>query len=286
MKAIFFIASRLVIAAVLLIVLVALVQLYMIFGRMAKPMERTEVKPGIFVTVEEVSEADGTEGLAITTEIHWDTPGVSFELRPLEQGPDGLWNRVTLIFQDWPVLTKGYVALMNTSRIVEYEWQHNYPFKRATYIEPLIERGKLSHFWEHVYMMWWDEDMNARLERTKPMSDYVVENAYWGVGLQGITISNRVFQSHASDPDLPPPLPMSLIGIDAQRKVLYLLAFENASEEFAANYAAAKGVVEGGRVDSRNGTHLILGRGTGQFLRGIRNLRFLSGYIGVRYDEP
>ncbi|MCC5805790.1 MAG: hypothetical protein JJU00_05620 [Opitutales bacterium] len=286
MKSVFRLVSRLVLAVLILIVLLGLFQVYFIYGRSAKPMERTEVKPGIFVTVEEVSGSDGTEGLVVTTEVYWDTPGVSFELRPLEQGPDGLWNRVTLIFQDWPVLTKGYVALMNTSRIFEHEWHHNYPFKRATFIEPLIERGQLSHYWEHVYMMWWDDDLNATFEEEKPISDFVVENAYWGIGLQGGLVREGSFRPGASDRDLPQPLPISFIGIDAERKVLYLIAFENASEEFAANYATSMGVVEGGRVDSRNGTHLILGRGTGQFLRGVRNLRFLSGYIGVRYDEP
>ncbi len=286
MKSIFVIASRLVIVVVLIIVLTGLLQVYMIYGRTAKPMERTEVRPGIFVTVEEVSDPDGSEGIVVTTEVHWDTPGVSFELRPLEQGPEGLWNGVTLIFQDWPVLTKGYVALMNTSRIFEHEWHHNYPFKQATYIEPLIERGRLSHYWEHVYMIWWDDELNATFEEDKPIPDHVVENAYWGIGTQSGLVRDGAFRPGASDPDLPQPLPISFIGIDAERKVLYLIAFENASEKFAATYAASKGVVEGGRIDSRNGTHLILGRGTGQFLRGIRNLRFLSGYIGVRYDEP
>ena len=89
MKFIFLFFSRFIFAVVLLVLLAGLIQLYMIYGRTAQPMQRTEVKPGIFVTVEEVADADGTDGTVITTEVHWDTPGVSFELRPLERARAG-----------------------------------------------------------------------------------------------------------------------------------------------------------------------------------------------------
>lgn len=273
------------VGAVLALVTVA-TGVYLQVGHRAKLMPRTEVTPGIFLTVEDLSDVPDSEGRVICVEVHWDTPGVSFELRPLEQAPDGAWNQQTLIPHEWPMIEHGYVAMLNTARMHPSAWHYNYPFKRVTHVEPIIERGRLSHFWEHAYMLWWDKDLNAHFHRQKPITSTVIENAYWGIGIQAGHVTDGKSVYTAMDPNLEQPLSISFIGIDPKRKILWLIAFEHTTEKFMADYAVSKGVIHGGRVDSRNGTHLLLGRETGQYLRGIRNLRFLPGYIGVRYDPP
>lgn len=241
---------------------------------------RKEIYKGVFLTTIEIPSNIGS-GLAMVTEIHWDEPGVELYFRPCIRRTDGKGSFV-LLPPDYIHFSDGLSVSMNSTRYFPGEWYKSYPLKRVDTVETLVWKGMVSHIHKHSYMFAWDEDWNFRHESTKPPSRNFLETVRYGIGVQGVNVSGGLVQYNTfanSSRDA-----RSFLGVDPERKVMWLMVFDNISEKGMSELAQQQGVIVGGQLDLGDAATMIVGFGAQGITpyTGIRGRRPLAGMIGVK----
>ncbi len=281
-----------------------------------QPFPRTEIFRGVFLTMEpvngtaEVAEnGDRSGGMVVMIEAHWGTEGVRLanrelspasvllgppagsapggaEVRPVE-GADRLRpSPYRLAWSDWLLAGSGAQVLVNTCRYEPSAWSASWPGQSVWPVETVVAAGAVSHRHAHSYLLWWDAEGEAQLESTKPPSLAVLSRAVEGIGMQGLQLlkGRAILNSLGNAAEA---IPRTFIGVDAERKVLYLLAFERVTGQVMVEVAQRVGVRDGGQVDSGDGSTLLVGAGAPGVLphTGLRGLRPL-GPVLFLYADP
>lgn len=251
--------------------------------------DRREIFSGVFLTVEETAQPDHGSGRIMIVEVYWDTPGIEIHNRPFSypiatDDPQSPHFRLTNA--DWALLTGDAAVLMNTTRYHPDHPTHSLPGKPVRSVETVVADGHVSHVHEHSYLMYMDHQGNAIQLFNKPPDRTSLSAAVWGIGLQGIQVSDRKARYQAIG-NLDEKMPRSFIGLDPEKKILYLIAFENADGKLMIDRSVQAGVVVGGQVDSGGGTTLLIGPGaTGVTTHcGIRNWRPLGAYLTIQAEK-
>lgn len=252
------------------------------------PTSRTEIFKGIFLTVEDLPKSEHGQGRVMIVEVHWDTPGVKLSHRDFlgihsPDDPHAPHFRLTLA--DWALLREKPAISVNTTRYHPDRYRDSLPGKLVRTLETLVVDSRVSHIHEHSYLMYWDKDMEARILTRKPPSQEALEAAVLGISLQGIQI-NEGQPGYRSMADLDVVDDRTFIGVDPIRRILWLFAFEAASGRLMIERALQEGVIFGGKVDSGDGTSLLIGYGAKGVKphTGIRNRRPLGPYLRVFAD--
>lgn len=246
----------------------------------------TQIAPGVFFECVQLDHPEHGNGAVMITEVHWDTPGVEIVFRPFDESVADQGAHHRLALPSWMVLRHGYLVLMNTTLFGPAEWHQNFPGFPVRSIESCVVDGKWSHVHEHSYLLWWDKELNAQFETTKPPSELSQREAIMGVGTQAVQVNNGKLQSNANRQQVPEG--QTFLGIDPDRKILWIAAFEQATEHQAAKYLSSRGALFAGRLDTGSSTTKIIGpaaRGLFPFV-GIRNERLVANYIAIRYRKP
>lgn len=252
-------------------------------------MERTEIFRGVYLTVKDLPGSSDGGGKVMIVEIHWNEPGVQLKHRDFDytfSRDNPLAAHYNLEFADWAVLREKPAVLVNTTRYFPEGLLDSLPGKRVRTLETLVVDGQVSHLHEHTYLLFWDQDMEATVQRTKPPSSENLSRAVLGIGLQGIQINEGSISMNAIA-ETTETYARTFIGIDPIQDILYLLAFEKASPRMMLSLARDAGIIFGGQVDSGDATNLIVGPGA-QGIRpfsGIRNPRPLGPYLKVFADR-
>lgn len=275
------IVHTLVLAPLLLIGTILLLRWYLT----PNVMPRTEISPGVFLEVRELHRPGLAEGKVMIAEIHWDTPGLEIVMRPFDEDllPKGKHYRLTS--PSLEVLKEDYILLMNGTLSHPAEWHQSYPGAAIASNETVIANGVWSHVHEHSYLIWWDAKGNAHVEQSKPPTGACLQSAVIGIGVQGLAAADGKLRLGAlSAPESGALDAQSIIGIDPQRRILWLLSFKKASVREAAQIALESGARFVGRLDSGDASTMIIGRSANALFpfSGHRQKRFLGGYIAVR----
>jgi len=252
------------------------------------PMERTEIFRGVYLTVEELPRSAHGSGRVMIVEVHWDAPGVRLAGRPYSfshDPADPAAPHYRLEYADRGLARHGAAVLMNTTRYEPHEFWRSLPGMPVRSHESLVVDGKVSHVHAHSYLLYWDAAGEARLLTRKPPDAESLDEALLGTGMQGISVSEGR-PRHQAFGDRHLLDSRTFIGVDPQRRILWMLAFERASGYLMAERAVEEGVVFGGMLDSGDGTQLLVGR---QALgvrahTGIRHWRPLGAYLMVFAD--
>ena len=253
------------------------------------PTGRREIFKGIFLTIEELENSGDGSGRAMIVEVHWDEPGIKLRHRPYSFKPnpdDPLAPIYRLEPADLGLLRHGASVLVNTTRYFPEIFYKSYPGAKVSSLETLVIDGQMSHLHKHSYLMYWDRDGNAHQLVTKPPTPESLDEAVLAMGIQGIQVQDRKAQYHALG-NRDEIIPRTFIGIDTGRKILWLMAFENASGYRMIDRAVELGMEYGGQMDSGDGTSLLIGSGARDLLphTGIRFKRPLGPYLLI-YAEP
>ncbi|MEX0330512.1 MAG: phosphodiester glycosidase family protein [Puniceicoccaceae bacterium] len=245
---------------------------------------RTQIFQGIFLTVEETP-----SGRLMIVEVHWDTPGVQFSNRaysfPVDPtNQDSPHYRTT--FADWALFREGAAVLVNTTLFLPDSLKTFLPGYPVRSNETLVVDGEVSHVHDHSYLLYWDADGNVHLQRSKPPSPESLDAAVSGIGLQGIPVSQGQVRPRAIS-DHGEANARTFIGVDPERKVLFLMAFEKATPIQMLEQAVAHGVKVGGQVDGGSSTNLIIGTGAKDLPphTGIRGWRPVGPYLIVKAES-
>lgn len=253
------------------------------------PQNQSEIYRGVFLSVEDLSNSAEGKGKLMIVEVHWDTPGVKFENRPFDYSPsanDTIGFHHKLKFADFALKQTGAAILMNTTLFYPDSRLRSFPGTPIRSLETLVVDGVASHVHEHSYLLYWDAAKDVHMSLAKPPSPEILSNAILGIGLQGVQVQSAQGRYNSLG-SLDEVYARTFIGVDPDKRILYLMAFENASGRFMIDRAIQAGVVYGGQLDSGSSTNLLIGenaRGV-KAHTGIRNLRPIGPYLTV-YADP
>lgn len=246
---------------------------------------RREIYRGVWLTVEEMGPGSGK---AMILEVHWDTPGIELRHRPYSFYPNP-YNPESPIYRlepaDLALLRHGASILVNTTRYLPEAIIKSYPGAKVRSLETLVVDGTVSHLHEHSYVMYWDREGNAHQLLEKPPTEESLSEAVLGMGMQGVQIRDGL-PHYRSIGDLHSLIPRTFIGIDPERKILWLMAFEKVSGYGMIDRAVEAGMQFGGQMDSGDGTSLLIGTGAKDILphTGLRFKRPLGPYLLIHAD--
>lgn len=252
------------------------------------PTARTQIFRGVYLTVEAPEQTHSNGGKVMIVEAHWDAPGVKLVNRPYsyrDAPADPAASHYRLEWADWGLLRSGAAALVNTSIYYPAEFWRSLPGFPVWSLETIVVDGQPSHVDPHSYLLYWDSAMEVHLQATKPPDQASLERAVLGVGLQGVQVLDGLPRYQAIGDE--ESSPRTFLGVDPVRKILYLIAFEDATARFMIDRAVESGVVFGGQLDSGGASHLLVGWGASETLphTGFRHWRPLGSYLLV-FAEP
>jgi hypothetical protein len=251
-----------------------------------RPVEtlRMEIFKGVHLTVESIPTESGN-GRVMIAEVHWDAPGITIHNRPYDFPIKEDSPHYRLSFADWGLLRSGAALLVNTAIYKPDDIGSILPGSKVRSLDTLVVDGEVSHVHPHSYLLYWDKAGNATVQSSKPPSEDSLSAAVTGIGLQGLQVKGgqpdyRAIAGHDER------FARTFIGIDPERKILFLMAFEEATATYMIDRAVAAGVVAGGQVDSGSSTNLLVGAGADGVRShcGIRNWRPLGPWLVVEAE--
>ncbi len=263
--------------------------LFLLVGTRPAEQSRTEIFKGVFLTVEDWPKSYDGEGAVMIVEVHWETPGIRIANRPFDyaiNADDSVSPHYNLEFADFALRRERPAVLMNTNLFFPDSITSAIPGRPVRAVETVVVDGQASHVHAHSYLLYWDKLMDAYMAPSKPPDEASLAQAEIGLGLQGVQIRDGAAIPAALDgkSDL---YARTFIGINPERKILYLMAFENASGHGVIERAVRAGVTHGGQLDSGSSTNLLIGpKANGvRAHTGIRNARPLGPYLMI-YAAP
>lgn len=250
---------------------------------------RSEIYNGVHLTVEEVKRGLDGEGKLMLVEVFWDTPGIRIENRRFDypvDPEDPSTPHYKLEFADLALRRSKSSVLMNTNLYAPGSMIHSIPGRPVRSVETLVVDGVVSHVHDHSYLLFWNAAKDAKFLQSKPPDANSLSEAVFGLSTQGVQVAEGQARYNALG-DREETHARTFIGIDPNKRILYLMAFENISGYAMIDRAIEAGVIFGGQLDSGDSTHLLIGENANgvRAHTGIRNLRPLGPYLTI-YAEP
>lgn len=247
-----------------------------------EPFERAEIYGGVFYESGVWTDSSTGSGKFVVAEIHLDEPGIRFFIRPFRPSASGK-RHYTLKPVDLLRRETDAEVLMNGTLYSPHAWYQSLPGMTVNSLETLVVMGRVSHVDPKTYLFWFDESMNGHLETRSRPSVEVLEQAYWGIGMQAYLVNEGElhwgsFQNNDERKK------RTFLGVNPETRVLWFMAFENISPAGLGIFAIDKGVKFGGQLDAEEATTLVLGespRGVPSYT-GLRGKRPLACVIGVQ----
>lgn len=225
-----------------------------------------------------------SSGRVMAVRLHLDEPTLQLMMRPVDPQLLSQGRQYRLSMADYERSRYGLAVLMNSALYHPGARWRSFPGMPVSALESVLRDGELSHVDPHSYMLWLDRARRPHLETAKPPRPELWKDAWWGVGLQAAQVTAGQVRPEAMAPHHKNRLiPRSFLGFDAEKRVLYLIAFERTDAMTMAAKSASLGVKFGGMMDSGSSTSLLLGPEAAGLPRftGIRGTRPLGPFLGV-----
>lgn len=225
--------------------------------------------------------------------LHWvridlSAPGIELYVTPLDPSALASGFQYRLRWIDEVLRNEALAVVINGALFTsEPRWRPGLPGDLARGVETVVSDHATSHIWEHTYLLWFDDDLNAHLRPSKPPRPEDLRKAKWGIGGQGVWLQGgRVWSGSDRKPDR-----RTAVGIDAERKLLFLTVAEWASPRLVLEQLAKLGARDGMLLDGGSSSALAIGKGArhlakGALLGGWRPVATFFGVRARRIDEP
>lgn len=207
-------------------------------------------------------------------------PGVSLYVTPLDPQAVAHGQQFRLRYVSTAVRADHLAAAVNGTLFFSESTWIRLPGDWARSNETVVADHVVSHVHPHTYLLWWDDQLIAHLETTKPPSAAVLAKAKWAIGGQmALLVDGKVnpWGGHAPDH-------RTMIGADPDKRLVWLAVFDKASYAFAAATLARHGAKIGVMVDGGTSCAMAIGPDA----RGVRsgtvtgNWRPVATQFGVR----
>jgi hypothetical protein len=121
-------------------------------------------------------------------------------------------------------------------------------------VETVVADHVVSHFWEHTYLLWFDDHLMPHLKPSKPPTEAELAAARWGIGGQGVGLQNgEVWPDAGREPNA-----RTAVAIDQQRRLLFLAVAENCSPHRLLGHLASLGAKDGMLVDGGGSSSMAI----------------------------
>ena len=143
----------------------------------------------------------------------------------------------------------------------------------ANGVETTVADHIVSHFWEHTYLLWFDDQLTPHLRLSKPPTATELARAKWGIGGQGVGLwDGKVRAGNSRRPDL-----RTAVAIDTSRKFLFLAVGNNISPRLMLQKLAELGARDGMLLDGGRSSSMAIGKGA----RGVKAGTVIGGWQPV-----
>lgn len=250
-----------------------------------QPVPPTQIFQGITYGCERLASDEQGSGLVHWVRIDLAAPGIELYVTPLDpqavkQGWQYRLERTPTVLdrEKLDVVANGVYFTSESGWIPRAG-------DLARSSEATIADYVVSHVPEATYMLCFDEHLVPRIEASWPRNESSQRRYRWGLGGQGGPMLNagRVYEETSRKPTDE----RTAIGIDREKRLLFLAVFENASERRALDKLRELGARDGMLLDGGHSTSMVIGPGA----RGIRpgvligRWRPVATQFGVRARE-
>lgn len=241
-----------------------------------------EIFHGVTYEVQALPETEGSSGLARIVCVDLSAAGVEPFVTPVDSNAVQSGYQYRLAYPWWIARREGLAVTINGAyfeRNGRWYWQGQRVNSRHT----AIAEGVVSHVSRHSRLLWIDEGGRPRINPDLQPPAEVLQRARWGIGSGDIMLRDGK------------PCPTiheaadrrTIMGVDTERRLLWLAVFEHASFKAAAEVLAAAGARDGLMLDGGGSTAMYIGRHAADGVRGrvLGGWRPVATHVGV-FAEP
>lgn len=218
--------------------------------------------------------------------LHWvrvdlTAPGIELYVTPLDASAleGGFQYRLRWI-NDILRAERLAVAINGSLFVSKPAWRPGLPGDLANGVETVVSDHVTSHVWEHTYLLWFDDDLKAHLRASKPPKPEELRKAKWGIGGQGVGLQDgKVWAGIDRTPNS-----RTAVGIDSERKLLFLSVAEWASPRLILEELAKEGARDGMLLDGGSSSAMAIGEGSQNLASQavLGGWRPVATFFGVR----
>lgn len=248
----------------------------------ARPTSPTEIFRGVTYTCIEMNEPE-CRGLVHLVKVDLTAPGIQLYLTPLDpeavaQGYQYRLDNAAAVLEREHLAVVVNAALFSSDSGI-FQWSGDL----ARGVQTIVAEGQVSHIDPHTFLLWFQSDLTPHLEFENPPTEAVVRQARWGIGGGAVPLWKGRLREEAANHNVDR---RTAVGIDTNRRLLWLSVFENASSAAVARVLAKQGAQDGILLDGGHSTTMVLGPTathvqTGTLLYGGRPE---ATFFGVRAD--
>ena len=249
------------------------------------PVPPTEIYQGITYGCERLDADDEGSGLVHWVRVDLTAPGIELYVTPLdEEAVERGWQyrlqyTATVLKQEQLAVATNAVYFTSDSRWIRWAGD----FARSD--EATIANYVVSHVPPSTYMLCFDEHLASQIERSWPPKDSTAPRFRWGLGDQGgpMLWHGQLYK----DTPRTPIDARTAVGIDREKRLLFLAVFERASMRRALEKLAQLGAVDGMLLDGGTSTTMSLGKKADGIRSGVLlgGWRPVATHFGVRARE-
>jgi hypothetical protein len=252
------------------------------------PPEHKSIFVGVIYGCKLLENSEEGHGIVHWARVELSAPGIELYVTPLESSAVSAGFQYRLRWIDDVVRKEGLAVIINGALFTsEPRWRPGLPGDLAQGMETVVSDHVTSHIWEHTYLLWFDDALNAHLRPAKPPSPEDLRKARWGIGGQGVGLRDgKVWSGSDRKPNK-----RTAVGIDAERKLLFLTVSEWTSPRLLLEQLSKLGARDAMLLDGGGSSAMAFGEGArnsdkGTLLGGWRPVATFFGIKARRIDNP
>jgi len=236
---------------------------------------------GVTYGCERLERTEQGHGLLHWVRIDLQAPGIELYVTPLDPSAIAHGAQYRLRWIGDVARSENLAVAINGALFSSTpNWRPQLAGDLAKGIETVVSDHVASHLWEHTYLLWFDDQLNPRLRPTKPPKPEDLRAAKWGIGGQGVGLNEgKIWSGVDRKPDS-----RTAIGIDPERKLLFLAVAEWASPRLVLEQLARLGARSAMLLDGGGSSTMAIGEDARRVARGtlFGGWRPVATFFGVR----
>jgi len=221
------------------------------------PQAPTVIFEGITYGCEQLAASEEGSGLLHWLRIDLTAPGIELYVTPLDPSAvaRGWQYRLRRI---GGVVNRQHLAVAINATLFTSNsgWWPLMSGDLANGVETVVADHVVSHFWEHTYLLWFDDRLTPHLRPSKPPTAAELAQAKWGVGGQAVWLhEGQIWPGSDRSPDS-----RTAVGIDASRKLLFMAVGEYISPRLMLQKLADLGAKAGILLDGGGSSAMAIGK--------------------------
>jgi hypothetical protein len=240
----------------------------------------TEIFEGVSYGCKRLPSDEG-EGVVHWVRIDLAAPGIELYVTPKDaRAVSHGWEYRLRMVGD--VVNKEQLAVAINASMFKLmsKWRPRVAGDFANGVETLVADHVVNHFWQHTYLLWFDDRLTPHLRPSKPPTSAELAMAKWGVGGQGVWLwDGKVWPDSGDKPDS-----RTAVGIDPLHKLLFLAIGTHISPHLMLRTLANLGAKDGMLLDGGDSSSMAIGKGASGVLPGAvyGGWRPVATQFGVR----